>query len=692
MERGGADVEPRADDAPVGAAGYRPHLDGLRAVAVYLVLVFHAGSDRLAGGFVGVDVFFVLSGFLVTRLLVRDLADGGAIRFRRFYARRFRRLLPAAFVVLTITAMVYAGLASPVEIDDATDAFQAAFLYVTNWYFIDQSSDYFGIDPSSNPVLHFWSLAVEEQFYLLWPLLLGGLHLATRRLGANHWRAVRALVAAGAVASVTWALILRTRDPAHAYYGTDTRAYQLLAGAALALTPTVWHRLSRWRYAPHAVGGAGLVALLAVATSLTDSLDPIERGIATTVATAAILAALEAHPHGPLHAGLSLPVPVYLGKISYGTYLWHWPVVLVLTRTFTDLSTLSTVALTTLVATALASLSYQVLERPIRTSSWLDDHRGPVITTGLATSALAALLLIPTILDPSPTTAAPTASVDLEGFTPTPDLDYQAISDQRGTYLHCLDRPAEACTVVEGDGPHVLLTGDSHASMLVPAFKELAEEQGLRLSLSVRAGCPWQAGLFVSIFPERYDACEATRRDLVDRVIPELDPDVVVGANFPYDDPASFVHFLDEDRQPVDPEDAAELEAWVEEATAESLEAFSADGRRVVVVEPIPFPGHSFDPLECLSGADVVEECRYVARTRPSDVEALYRRLDDASDTVWSADLDRLVCPFLPICDPIVNGQVVKFDESHLTNAYSATLAPAVGDYLRENGILSDRS
>jgi peptidoglycan/LPS O-acetylase OafA/YrhL len=165
-------------------------------------------------------VFFVLSGFLVTQLLLRDVVGAGQIGLGRFYARRFRRLLPAAFVVLVITALVYSALASPVEVTDAQGGFQAAFLYVTNWYFIDQSADYFGADLATNPVLHFWSLAVEEQFYLLWPLLLGGAFALTRRFGPRQRHAVRLMVITGLVLSLGWALVLRDTNPARAYYGT----------------------------------------------------------------------------------------------------------------------------------------------------------------------------------------------------------------------------------------------------------------------------------------------------------------------------------------------------------------------------------------------------------------------------------------------------------------------------------------
>src|SRR4029077_3998562 len=185
--------------------------------------------DRFSGGYVGVDVFFVLSGFLVTRLLLRDLTGTGRIGFGRFYARRFRRLLPAAFVALTVTAAVFTAVASPVEVLNAVGGFKAAFLYSTHWDFIHQSANYFRADLTGNPVLHSWSLAVEEQFYLLWPLLLGGLYVVARRFGPRQWVVLRGTVAAGAVASLTWAWLLKGSNPNRAYYGTDARAYQLLA-------------------------------------------------------------------------------------------------------------------------------------------------------------------------------------------------------------------------------------------------------------------------------------------------------------------------------------------------------------------------------------------------------------------------------------------------------------------------------
>ena len=620
---------------------YRPHLDGLRAVAVYLVVLFHAGSGWFPGGYVGVDVFFVLSGFLVTQLLVRDIAHNNSIRFGRFYSRRFRRLLPAAFVALTVTALVYTAIASPAEVLAAAGSFKAAFLYSTNWYFIHQATGYFGADITTNPVLHFWSLAVEEQFYLLWPLALGGAFALTRRMDhTRQLRTIRIAVAVGALASVALALSLRTSDPNHAYYGTDTRAYELLAGALLALTPRLFVATAKRYRRSLGIGTAVSIAALLVLASSWVTLDAIERGVLVTITTCTLIVALEAADGEPVKRLLSTRSAVYLGKISYGTYLWHWLVILVVIRTF-HISTLSTIGIAFLVATALAALSYEMLEHPIRVSRVLNEHRRTVIAGGLAISVASALVLIPAIVVPANATTPSVHSSITTGFTPVPpNLDWQHATAGRSPFVNCWDKPASACTIVHGHGSHILLIGDSEAQALIPAFVGIARQSGFTLSVSVWGRCPWQRDLYT---PVRSGTCRSIKEDLYKRVIPALKPDVVVAMNLEYE---KITPFVGPDGTVPKLGSAANLR-WIDTTTERSLAELRAGGRKVVLIEPIP--RNPTDPIACI--------------------------------------FDSLVCPYLPICDPVVNGRLVKSDLFHLTPRFVETLAPFIDKYLKQNGI-----
>jgi peptidoglycan/LPS O-acetylase OafA/YrhL len=673
-------------DTDVAPAHYRAHLDGLRTVAVYLVVLYHAGLGRFSGGFVGVDVFFVVSGYLVTQLLLRDLDASGTVDLRRFYARRVRRLLPAAAVVLVVTAVVFTVVGSPAEWPDAEDAMRAAALYVSNWFFLARATDYFAADIATSPVLHFWSLAVEEQFYILWPLVLLGLSRLARS-ARNPTRVLQAVVAVGGALSLGAALALADQHLDRAYFGTDTRAYQLLAGALLALSPGIVARLRRTApsWLPPAVSLAALGLLTLAATSFVD-LDPIQRGALVTAIAVVLLATLDAAPGGITARLLALPPVVYLGRISYGTYLWHWLVVVVLARE-TDLGTRGTFAVTAVVATGLASISFQLLEHPVRSWRLLDRQRIPVIAGGLAVSALVGLLVVPAVFE----RADPPATIDLTadggtaGSTASPALDWRAAQKEVAALPTCTGDSLDTCTVVEGAGAKVLLIGDSHARMYRAMLEGVAERRGLELSIAAMPTCSWIDGAWAAMSAPD---CKKAQEQWYGPVMEGIDPDIVILAHRVLDDPGSPTIIAGEGTRFLET-GTDEFDDLIASRTRATVDALRAQGRKVVIIEPIPQPrDDEEDPLVCLSREQGVDACRFVANRTPFTEERLDRELDADDDGVWSVDLDGAVCPYLPICDPVIDSMIVRRDRTHLTLTYAESLSTRFEDLLVAAGVL----
>jgi peptidoglycan/LPS O-acetylase OafA/YrhL len=414
-------------------------LDGLRAIAVLAVLAYHAGFDVAQGGFLGVEVFFVISGYLITGLLLAEHRRDGRIDPVRFWLRRARRLLPALFFLLAATLAV-AEIVAPEEIARLRPDALAALAYVTNWHLIAGDQSYFETVGRPSLFMHLWSLAIEEQFYLLWPLVLAALLSVGRRAGL-------ALTVAGAAGSAIWMAILfqPATDPSRLYYGTDTRLTGLLLGAALAFlwvpvapvdggsgaaVPRVWtsRRLGRL---VDLLGLAGLVGLAGLFLRA-DAFEPFlyQGGLALVgVATAAVIAAA-VHPRGRLGPLLDRGPMRWIGTRSYGIYLWHWPI-FSLTRPGIDVA-LDPVAdlVVRFGLTALAAeLSFRFVEAPIRAgaveAAWRRLRRELSTTdrplrrwsTALQAVAGAALLsvvvvTVATATPPSPPTGLVTGSID----------------------------------------------------------------------------------------------------------------------------------------------------------------------------------------------------------------------------------------------------------------------------------------
>jgi peptidoglycan/LPS O-acetylase OafA/YrhL len=651
---------------------------------VYLVVLYHAGVLRFSGGFIGVDVFFVLSGYLVTQVLLQDLRGSGSIRFWRFYSRRIRRLLPAAGAALIVTALVFTVIASPAEVAGTTGGLRAAAMYFANWFFIHQSTDCFGGNIQSSPVIHFWSLSVEEQFYAAWPLLLSGLYLVTRRFGAHRWRAIQVTILAAGLASLGLAVALSDRYLSRAYYGTDTRAYQLLAGALLACSPGAisWAgaRVGRhlWWVALAAIG-----AVVLLGTSLID-VWPIGRGALVTVATVALIVSIEAR-EGIVRSTLSTSPMVYLGRVSYGTYLWHWPVILVATAGFHP-GPRSLALISALVATGIASLSFQILERPIREHRSLDSRRTGVVAIGLATSLLLGVVVLPRITEADQGPSAATVAegpVDGSAFVPA-NLDWKQVLADKPHFASCSASDPQRCTIVHGSGPKVLLIGDSNAAMYIPMLTKVARSEHLTLAAATAPACPWVRGLQ---FTEDPRTCRSHQEDWYGAIVPVLDPDIVVLVNRAIADPANPAHLVSHS-EPLRPGRPSYLRTLYDRING-TVHRLVEDGRKVVMIEAVPVSTKEGDPLACLSKASYLDECRFVATDGPTPIERLQRAIAKRNEgQVWSLDLDRQTCPYLPICDPIVRGLVVRRDPTHLAAKFTASLAPAFERFLDDDRIL----
>ncbi len=402
-------------DRPERRSGI-PSLDGLRAIAVALVLIGHGGIPGVSGGFIGVDVFFVLSGFLITSLLLDELSRTGRIELTGFWIRRARRLLPA-LVLMVLTVAAARQLLPERSLAGLRDDAIAAFVWMANWRFVAQKTDYFTQGAPPSPLQHTWSLGVEEQYYFVWPLLLivvtlllaaGARRRFTRATVGSVRFATFVIATVGALVSAAVAIVMAsdgTRD--RIYFGTDTRAQALLVGAAAAaLLVRDWPSMNRgwcmirtrWgRRAARILPLLGLVGLAAATHFATGASGEFRHGLLIGVAIAAVvvIAPVALEQRGAVARVLALPPLVWLGTISYGVYLWHWPIFLVLNGERTGWAGLPLFAARCAATVVVAAASYWVLEQPIR--RWR-PARVPLLPLAAATVASAAavtLLVVP---------------------------------------------------------------------------------------------------------------------------------------------------------------------------------------------------------------------------------------------------------------------------------------------------------
>ena len=445
-----------------------PGLDGVRALAVALVLAYHAGLPGAGGGFFGVDVFFVLSGFLITSLLLDRRGRHGTISLASFWAGRARRLLPALLLMVNAVVLWTVFVLPPGALPSLRGDVVAALLYVANWHFVSTASNYFAGGSTPSPLLHTWSLAIEEQFYLVWPIVL----ILVLRL-AQPLRRLGALCAAGAMGSAAvMAVLYHAGEPvSRLYYGTDTHAEPLLVGALLAVVLSASaQRRGSWVPSPLTrtvsvasfAGVGALAGLLVLAHSMTGSgAFTYEGGYSlVSVAAALLIWSVVAAPNGPVASVLTRRPLRWLGRVSYGVYLWHYPVfVLVLTHASTGLAGWWLVSARLGLTLTLAAVSYYAVESPIRAGRFWRQARGFVAAVpAVAGSLLAALLLspLPAVALPATRPATGTGSgagtpVLLVGDSTAMTLGFDLSFDAAHYGVNLVNQGTLGCGVAMGD-------------------------------------------------------------------------------------------------------------------------------------------------------------------------------------------------------------------------------------------------
>ena len=427
--------------------------------------------------------------------------------------------------------------------------------------------------------------------------------------------------------------------------------------------------------------------MVVVGSALVD-VTPSTRGLLATAASVAVIAGLYAAPSGPAARLLALPVPRFLGQISYGTYLWHWPVILVVGQLF-DVGALVLVALAAPIATGLAALSYEIFERPIRKAPALDRFRWPVVGAGLAISLIAAVLVIPPLLqstvrpvvgnpEPADLSALAEQAAWLEEPVP-PGLDLvAALDDVPEAGEPCTTDDLEVCVRVTGSGERVLLVGDSQAAMFVTAFESLAQEHDLTLMTNIVRGCGWQAGLV--------PRCAEELTTFYTDVLPLLDVDVVVAVSLSRGEPVWQERLADPGRPTG--ETLAQLHVRTAQETADLIHEA---GARLVVVKALlgtnGYRRNGPDPLDCLARADRLGDCAVVTPLEKPFTDGILDALAASSpDDTATVDLNPVLCPDAPICRPVIGTTVVWKDPDHVTGTFLDEQREALWAKLTETG------
>ncbi|MCH1866475.1 acyltransferase family protein [Nocardioides sp. CFH 31398] len=674
---------------------FRPDIQGLRAVAVVLVALDHARVGPFSGGFVGVDVFFVVSGFLITGLLLAEIDRTGRLSLLDFYARRARRILPAACLVLVATSVAcYLVLSGPDTIRVLGDVLWAAF-FLANVKFAADETDYWAQDVGASPIQHFWSLAVEEQFYLGLPLLLLGLAVLARHLGTRR-SLVPATIAVACVASFAYGVALTASDPLAAYFSTPARIWELGLGAGLAATAVHVRRLPAAVLGVAAWVGVAMIAVSALAYG-DGTAFPGVPALLPVVGSVLVLAGGLRDVGWGAQSFLSWRPMGWIGDRSYSLYLWHWPALVVVAEVWRTPSGLSGLAVLA-VALLLSDLTYRFVENPFRTGTFVAPRsRGlllyPVTAALVAVTAWGVNAQVvaelnrpePPVavadyadeanLSERPEVALVQASVlAAEDARPVPqplqpdplslvDRDEPVAADLGECEYFGMPEEMPLCPRGDPDGERTMvLLGDSHMRHWIPAIEPIAREQGYRAYFFVYQGCTPALVTPITPLKDQPDTdCDAFHTWSQEQIA-ELRPDLVFMST------DTQFEYLDEDGERTG--DNREIAGLIEQGMVDRIDAVEPYAGRIVVIGDVP--RLAFDPTVIAErGATLAD-----GLSDPQPRSMLMRRAvrDAAQATgVDYVDPKRWFCAF-DKCPVVVGDYLTRRDRGHMTLEYSESL------------------
>jgi peptidoglycan/LPS O-acetylase OafA/YrhL len=658
---------------------FRADIQGLRALAILLVVVFHAGVGHLTGGFVGVDVFFVISGYLITSQLRAELSSTGTISIPGFIARRVRRLLPAAAVVLIATLALSSILLPPLEFASVAASARSAGAYVSNLHFLGLASDYFTGDVKTDPLLHTWSLSVEEQFYLAWPVLLLIGCTSWRRQSATRRRLAWTMTAI-ALASflATWWYVDANRQLA--FYGSPLRAWEFACGGLASLIEPAPRRPLPRRLLV-AGGWIGMMLVIGAAALFSANTDfPGATALVPVAGTSALLVL------GRLHSWpdrwsvvrfLSAAPMQWIGARSYSWYLWHWPLLVLATATIPQLSVMDRVSIVA-VALVLSHLTYRFVEMPFRASRHTYARGTRPVRRTLAFGFAATVATIAVSEIARRTATARSRSPEFRAYTaaasdvarPHEDGCVNASSDDR----------VRVCRYGSDEATQTMvLFGDSHAVQWFPALESIAAPRGWALLVIAKSRCATaRVPVYEVNSPALSIACERWRHAAVDTILNRR-PDLVVLSNA-----SVYISW------PLVSRDMPAVSASVwQEGVAHTLGTFNAHGIPTVTIHDTPFLVGNVPKCLARSGwiAHQTDACA-TERTRAfnPDVQDAETRARASIPNSYGIDLSDHLCQST-ICPPVVSGIIAYSDNEHLSATVARRLAPVLGRALNELGL-----